>query len=58
MGQKCECHEGYSLNNDGSSCIANAQCTDGVCECLNGFIDDNNHAPGSGSATIVNCVGK
>ena len=58
MGQKCECDEGYSLDSDGSSCIANAQCIDGMCECLNGFIDDNSHGSGSGSVTRVNCVGK
>ena len=58
MGQKCECDEGYSLDSDGSSCIANAQCIDGVCECLNGFVDENSSGSGSGSATTVNCVGK
>ena len=58
MGQKCECDKGYSLDSDGSSCIANAQCSDGVCECLNGFMDENSSGSGSGSTTTVNCVGK
>ena len=58
MGQKCGCDEGYSLDSDGASCIANAQCTDGVCECLDGFMDVNISGSGSGSANTVNCVGK
>ena len=59
MGQKCECDEEYSLDSDGSSCIANARCIDGVCECLGGFINVNSSGSGSESATTtVNCVGK
>ena len=58
VGQKCECDEGYSLDSDGSSCIANAQCIDGVCECLDGFVNENSSGSGAINATTVNCVGK
>ena len=58
MGEKCECDEGHSLDSDGTSCIANAECIDGVCECLDGFMNENSSGSGSGSATTVNCVGK
>ena len=56
VGQKCECIEGHSLYIDGSSCIANAQCIDGVCQCLDGFVNEN--SSGSGSGSMVNCVGE
>ena len=56
VGQKCECNEGYSLDIDGSSCIANAQCIDGVCQCLDGFVNKN--SSGSVSGSMVNCVGE
>ena len=58
MGEKCECDEGYSLDIDGYSCRAHAQCIDGVCECLNGFVNENISGSGTRNATTVKCVGK
>ena len=58
VGQKCECDDGYSLDSDGYSCIANAECINGVCVCLEGFVDESSSGSGNETTTRVNCTGK
>ena len=52
-GHVCECNPGYDLNTDNKSCVANADCSEGMCYCLDGFIDINDSQNDS-----LNCVGK
>ena len=52
-GYICECDPGYSLNTDNRSCVANADCSGGVCYCLDGFTDISDSQTDS-----LNCVGK
>lgn len=52
-GHVCSCYDGFSLDDDNTTCVPNAICEDGVCQCLEGF---ENQAEGSGSG--VDCVGK
>ena len=52
-GYVCECDPGYSLNIDNSSCVANANCSEGVCYCLDGFTNVTDSQNDS-----LNCVGK
>ena len=55
-GYICECDLGYSLNSDNRSCVANANCSEGVCYCLDGFTDVSEN--GNGSLVSINCIGK
>ena len=55
-GYVCECNLGYSLNSDNSSCVANANCSEGECYCLDGFTDIS--GSGNGSLNSINCIGK
>ena len=55
-GYVCECNLGYNLNNDNRSCVANANCSEGVCNCLDGFTDVSEN--GNGTLTTINCIGK
>ena len=51
----CECDVGYSLDSDNRSCVANADCSEGVCYCLDGFTDVNDSQ--NGTLASLNCVG-
>ena len=58
-GHQCDCIDGYTLDSDNTSCVANAVCTEDGCTCLDGFMDESGSASGgtSGSESL-NCVGK
>ena len=59
-GHQCSCHDLHSLDSDNTTCVPNAECTGGVCVCLEGFTDIGSRS-GSGSASgsngSINCIG-
>ena len=52
-GYYCDCFDGFTLDTDNTTCVASADCSEGVCRCLDGFVNENI----SGSGDTVNCVG-
>ena len=56
-GHQCSCNELHSLDNDNTTCVPNANCTNGVCSCLKGFTDVSSSESGSGSGSNGNCTG-
>ena len=53
LGHHCDCYDGFTLDRDNITCVANAECSGGVCTCLEGFVDEGT----SGSGDTVKCVG-
>ena len=58
-GHQCDCDDEHSLDNDNITCIRNANCSEEVCICLDGFMDDSGSGDqsSSGSGHTVNCIG-
>ena len=61
-GYECQCDSGYSLGSDNVSCVHNAECfgegDDFVCQCLDGFRNEDSWSGSGSTQNTINCVGE